>query len=88
MQRLFATQSDRALCLALIGSEGELAFVRANVSSARRARLEEDLLHARRMFSEGTIDPEEAVQARNAVETAARKLLEEQATRAKKGGTR
>jgi hypothetical protein len=84
VQRLFATQPDRALCLALIGSEGELPFVRANVSAARRARLEEDLLHARKLFSDGTIDPEEALQARHAMETAARKMLEEQAGRVKK----
>ena len=79
VQRLFATQADRAICLALVGSEGELAFVRANVSAARRARLEEDIAQVRALLADGSIDPEEAVQARKSMETAARRMLEEQA---------
>jgi hypothetical protein len=85
VQRLLATQPDRAICLALIGSEGELTFVRANVSAARRARLEEDLVNARNLLSEGAIDPEEAVRARKSIEEAARRMLEEQAGRGQKG---
>jgi hypothetical protein len=85
VQRLLATLPDRTLCLALVGSEGELAFIRANVSAARRARLEEDLLRARKQLEEGAIGHEEAVRARAAVEAAARQVMEEQAKRAPKG---
>jgi hypothetical protein len=84
LQRLLATQPDRAVCLALAGSEGDLALVRANVSAARRARLEEGLVHARRLLEEGTIDHEEAMQARAALEKAARQMMEEQAKREQK----
>jgi hypothetical protein len=77
VQRLFATQPDRAICLALAGSESELAFVRANVSAARRARLEEDLAHVRTQLSEGSIDPDEAMRARRSIEEAALRMREE-----------
>jgi hypothetical protein len=88
VQRLFATQPDRAVCLALAGSEGEREFVRANVSAARRARLEEDLVQVRAGLSDGSIDPDEAVRARKSLAEAARRMVEEQAAHARAGADR
>ena len=78
VQRVFATQSDRTVGLALLGSEGELPFVRAHVSAARRARLEEEVAQLRALASAGSIDPEEAVQARSAVDAEARRVVDQQ----------
>jgi hypothetical protein len=76
IQQLLAGQSDRALCLCLIGSEREISFVRAHVSRTKAERLEEDLLRLRGQFEDGLLEVEEIEKARKTVEQAARKLSE------------
>jgi hypothetical protein len=77
VQRFLATQPDRLICLALVGAEAELAFVRRHVSAARAVRLEEDLLLSRKQLDGGVLEWDEAVQAKRELERAARTMIQE-----------
>jgi hypothetical protein len=85
VQRFFATQSSRVICLGLVGAEAELAFVRKHVSAARATRLEEDLLLARKQLENGTLEWDEAVQAKKDMENSAR-MIQDSAKRDLRGG--
>ncbi|MFI5368042.1 MAG: hypothetical protein ACHQ1F_03405 [Spirochaetia bacterium] len=78
-QRFLATQPDKTICLGLVGAEAELAIVRKHVSAARAERLEEDLLLARKQLDGGILEWDEAVQARQELERAARTMIQENA---------
>ena len=88
VQRFLATQPSRMICLGLVGAEAELSFVRKHVSAARAARLEEDLLLARRQLDSGALEWDEAVQAKMELERAARKMIQENAKADRRGGER
>ncbi len=79
VQRFLATQPHRMICLGLVGAEAELSFVRKHVSAARAALLEEDLLLVRKQLADGTVEWDEAVQAKMELERAARKMIQENA---------
>lgn len=86
IQRFFAAQSGKAICLGLVGAESELSFVRKHVSAARATRLEEDLLHMRRELENGTLEWDEAAQAKKDLERSARKMIQEGAKPGRRGG--
>ncbi len=88
VQRFLATRPDRAICLALVGAEAELAFVRKNVSAARAQRLEEDLLLSRRQLEDGGLEWEDAVQAKRELEKAVRKMMQQEAKDDRRGSGR
>ena len=86
VQRFFATQPDRTICLGLVGAEAELALVRKHVSAARAERLEEDLLLMRKQLDGGILEWDEAVQAKRELEKAVRTMIQEKAKNARRGG--
>lgn len=88
VQRFLATQPGRMICLGLVGAEAELAFVRKHVSAARAQRLEEDLLLARKQLESGALEWDEAVQAKTELESAARRMIQENAKGGRRGGGR
>jgi len=79
VQRFLATQPDRTICLGLVGAEAELVLVRKHVSAARAARLEEDLLLVRKQLDSGSLEWDEAVQAKRELEKAARTTIQQNA---------
>jgi hypothetical protein len=86
VQRFLATQPHRMICLGLVGAEAELAFVRKHVSAARAALLEEELLLVRKQLADGTLEWDEAVQAKMELERAARKMIQENAKSDRRAG--
>jgi hypothetical protein len=79
LQQLLGAQPARALCLSLLGAEGELAFVRQSLSATRGTELGEDLRRARKQMDQGTLAYEDVIQAKNDLEEAALRVMEEAA---------
>jgi hypothetical protein len=86
VQRFFAGRPDRMICLGLVGAEAEISFVRKHVSGARAARLEEDLLHIRKQLENGTLEWDEAAQAKKDMERSAQSMIQEGAKPGRRGG--
>jgi hypothetical protein len=88
LQQFLGIQPERALCLSLIGAEGELGFLRANMSRKHAAALEEMLTLLRTQYDQGSIEIDEVVRMKEETEKSARTLLEEIAKEAEREGAR
>ncbi len=88
IQQYFGLQANRVVCVSLLGSEQEMAFVTANVSRKRAAQLMEDFAFVKRQFQGGFVESGEILSARQEMERSARKLMQDiakQAAREKTG---
>jgi hypothetical protein len=88
IQQFFGTQANRAIALSIMGSEKDLPFVRENVSKKRAAGLAEDIAFIARLHGEGSIGIGEILEAKQEMERAAGRMLEELARQAARAQAR
>lgn len=81
-QQFLSLQPNRLLCLALLGAEGELSFISANVSRKKRTALNEDLDFIRSQQARGLVEIAEVLEAKQELERKVHELSESRAREA------
>lgn len=64
LQQFLGVQSNRALCLVLVGAEKGLPLIRENISRNKRRTLDEDLEIQKRLAESNELDADEVIEAK------------------------
>ena len=77
LQQFLGVQSNKALCLVLVGAEAELPLIRENISKNKCRTLDEDLEIQKRLLESDELDADEVIEAKLSMGRGAQETLEE-----------